>query len=185
MSKEVSVNVHVKPDASQPSGYDFWMDVGGTKKSTLSFDKTKDKMKKSEHYDVVFTLHNEDGADLVFSKLSNIVTWAAATDGPTGACPPANSNFPGWSVDPDTPITDYSLSVINTDDTEQYFSFCLNFVPKGTIEGPNTIYIPYDPIGDNKDGGSSSHFSSAAVIAAIVAAVVIVFAAYEFGLFAR
>lgn len=191
MSRGRYVDIYVEPDSNQPSGYCFSMEEGGVGTGTLAFDKTKDGMKKSEDYKIEFKLHNRKGADLVFSKLADKVMWAMATDGPTGACPPEGSSFPGFYVDPASFIQDNLLTVINTDLTPQCFSFCLNFVPSGTKENDQTKYICYDPIGDNMDGGSGYHMfsgttSTTTVVATVVVVIVIIaVAAYELGLFAR
>lgn len=190
MSRGRFVDIFVEPDTHEECGYRFSMEEGGVGTTALVFSKTADGMRKSEDYKVQFKLHNRKGANLVFSKLADKVMWAMATDGPTGACPPEGSSFPDFYVDPTTYPTDDVLTVINTDTTVQCFSFCLNFVEKGTTEGKETHYVCYDPIGDNKDGGSGfnllSGVSSATVaVAAIVAIVIIVaFVAYERGAFA-
>jgi hypothetical protein len=191
MSKGRYVDIYVEPNPKQLGEYLFSMEEGGVASSTLQFDKTKDKMKKSDDYKIEFKLHNRKGADLVFSQLADKVMWAMATSGPTGACPPKDSCFPGFYVDPTNFPQQEVLDVINTDKTKQFFSFCLNFVPRGTKEDKNTKYICYDPIGDNMDGGSLGYavfpesISGTAVVLALVAVAIIVFVAYAFGLFAR
>lgn len=188
MTKPRSVDIYVEPDSNEPSGYCFSMEDGGRAASALVFDKNADKMKKSDDYKISFKLYNRKGADLVFSKLPEKVMWAMATDGPTGACPPEGSTFDGFYVDPATYIKDDLLTVINTDQTCQFFSFCLNFVPRGTKEGKGTKYICYDPIGDNRNGGSVGgirFLSTTTLIVAIAVVAIIAFAAYELGVFGR
>lgn len=170
MSKGRFVDIFVEPNSSAPSGYQFSMEDGGVGTNTLVFDKNTENMRKSEDFKIEFKLHNRKGADLCFSKVKEKVMWAMATDGPTGECPPEGSSFPGFYVDPTSFMRDDVLTVINTDKTQQYFSFCLNFVPRGTKEDSDTKYILYDPIGDNRNGGTG--FSAAATTAVVAVAVV-------------
>lgn len=190
MSKGRYVNIYAEPNANEPCGYSFSMEEGGRAASTLVFDKNADKMKKSDDYKIEFKLHNRNGADLVFSKVADKVLCAMATPGPSSACPPEGSCLPGLYVDPATFIQDDLLTVINEDMTQQYFAFALNFVPRGTKEGKGTKYICYDPIGDNRDGGTTgwTFYSASAtttLIVAIAVVAIIAFAAYELGVFGR
>lgn len=183
MSQDIKVDVFVEPDSNSPSGYTFSMEKGGKGASTLVFDKNAHNMKKSEHFKIDFKLHNTKGAKLRFSKLTDKVMWAMATNGPTGQCPPEGSSFPGFYVDPASFIQDDLLTVVNEDMSVQSFSYCLNFVPDGTDEGPDTKYIAYDPIGENRNGGSTRTFvsrlsSPGFVATALVAAVAIVAVAF-------
>jgi len=154
MSKGRYVDIFVEPDNSQPSGYAFHMEVDGRKTPQLVFDKDKENMPKAEHFKIEFKLHNTKGAQLCFSKRKDKVLWATEVFDPTGdECPPPGSSFDGLYVDPTAFPDDHLLKVINTDMHKQFFAFALNFVPEGTDEGPDTQYICYDPIGENRNGG--------------------------------
>jgi hypothetical protein len=154
MSKGRYVDIFVEPDANAPSGYAFRMEEGGVRAARLVFDKHQDNMPKSEDYKIEFKLHNSKGAKLRFSHNKEMVLWATEVFEPKGdECPPPGSSFEGLYVDPTAYPQDRVLTVINTDLHEQFFAFALNFVPEGTVEGPDTNYVCYDPIGENRNGG--------------------------------
>jgi hypothetical protein len=177
MSGDIKVDIFAEPDSNSSSGYSFSMTKGGKGASTLVFDKNEHGMKKSEHFKIAFKLHNTKGANLRFSKLADQVMWAMATEGPTGQCPPPQSAFPGFYVDPATYIQDDLLTVVNEDMDVQAFSYCLNFVPVGTVEGPDTVYVPYDPIGENRNGGVTRGFTTYLASPAVAVAAVVAIAA--------
>ncbi len=154
MTRVRTVEIYVEPDAQSKSGYKFWMEEGGSKTRTLVFDKTVDKMKKEEDYRVEFNLNNCTKADLRFSEIATEVLWAKEISKPSDPCPDQKCYLGGiFYVDPATQIKAAKLTVINMDMDRLLFAFALNFVRKGEVEGPNTKYICYDPIGENRNGG--------------------------------
>lgn len=154
MGKNRTVDIEVKPNASKPNGYEFGLNEDGKGVSELVFNKTVDKMKKAENYEVTFKLHNKEGADLVFSKLPAKVLWAKQIDKPSDPCPDSACYMNDvFFVNPQAAIKDHELSVINVDQDKELFAFALNFLPKGETEGPTTKYTCYDPIGNNQNGG--------------------------------
>jgi len=154
MSKGRYVDIFVEPDDSKPGGYAFHMEEGGLRSSRLVFDKDKDDLPKAEHYRIEFKLHNTRGAKLRFAKQKDKVLWATEVFEPKGdECPPAGSSFDGLYVDPTAYPQDRVLSVINTNMHKQFFAFALNFIPEDEREGPDTQYVCFDPIGENRDGG--------------------------------
>lgn len=170
------VDIYVEPDSASANGYKFWMEEDKVETSKLVFNKDTDKMKKSEDYKVEFKLHNQKGAKLCFSKDKSMVMWAmAATGAPSNACPPPNSTYPEFYVDPATFIEDRLLTVINEDKTVEDVAFALNFLEEGEKDGPNANYICYDPIASNQNGGTGtrSTMSSTATYVAVGAAVAV------------
>lgn len=154
MTKVLTVHIHVRPDSNSQNGYAFEMKENGSTKNRLVFDKNQDNMPKTENYRVDFQLHNEKGANLRFSSLADKAMWAKPIANPSDPCPDSECHMPGiFYLDPANPIEDRKISVINTDLTHQLFAFAMNFVPEGTVEGPDTQYICYDPIGENRNGG--------------------------------
>jgi hypothetical protein len=150
--KNRTVDIHARPDGN--GGYDFKMKEGGADKTRLVFDKTQDNMPKNEDYRVFFKLHNEQNADLRFSSIPAKVLWAKPIADPSEPCPNCESYMDGiFYLDPSATIEKRQITVINTDPTQQLFAFAMNFVPDGTVEGPDTQYIWFDPIGDNRNGG--------------------------------
>ncbi len=165
MSKKKDVDVFVKPDSGEDSGYKFWMKENGQDKKILEFNKSKSGMKKNEDHKIVFRLRNTEGATLSFSKIRSKVLWAMEIADTNEVCPPEGSKFPGLYVDPTAFPQDDELVVINENKDTRFFSFALNFVPSGTVEESNTQYICYDPVGSNQNGGV--RFESMLLVAAL------------------
>lgn len=154
MSKGRYVDIFVEPDNNEPNGYAFRMEEDGLGTSRLVFDKHQDDMLKSDHYKIEFKLHNTKGAKLRFSRMKDKVLWASEVFDPKGdECPPPGSSFDGLYVDPTDYPQDRVLEVINTNMSKQFFAFALNFVQDGEDEGPDTRYVCFDPIGENRNGG--------------------------------
>ena len=78
MGKARAVTVTSSKDTSGKISFEMVED--GKKTDTLVFDKTKDNMKKSEHYDIQFTLVNTDGLKLEFLQDTKHVMWVAKGD---------------------------------------------------------------------------------------------------------
>ena len=153
MGKKRNVQITVKPKMGNPGEYEFSMDEGNGKTNQLTFDKTKDGMKKDEDYEIKFKLKNEDGADLKFSRDLNKVLWAEPTTVADPPCPTSQQMQGIFYVKSASDIKDDELTVTNTDPAVQRFSFGFNFLPAGEVDGPTANYKLYDPIGDNLDGG--------------------------------
>jgi hypothetical protein len=149
----MKVDIYAKPDTTKPSGYDLWMEKDGQKTDRLIFDKTNDKIKTTENYDVQFKLHNKENANLRFATFTDKALWAKPVEDLSEPCPDQacfmNGVFYLESVDKD------QLSVINTNPAPQLFKFAINLMPDGTVENEDTTYIWFDPIGENRNGGLS------------------------------
>ena len=136
----------------------FEMVENGSKTNTLSFDKNKDKMKKSENYDLKFTLENHNDLKLEFLQDKVQVMWVAkGTKTAPPACPPSHVSDPEFTV---TSVTASTLDVTNTDLDECQYKFVLNFIDTGN----NNKAEQFDPIYDNKNGGYQKMAISNAVI---------------------
>ena len=154
MSKEDrTITIHAVADSSEPSGYRFWMMEGGTQNPPLEFDKTKDKLYKSEYYTLKFQLDKQENAGLRFSKDPKTVMWAKYVPSPTAPCVDSECHLDEIFLDPATPIKDDEIIVINVDRTTNYFAMGFNFLRPGDNDGPGVDYALYDPIGGNQDGG--------------------------------
>jgi hypothetical protein len=114
-----------------------------------AFDKTADQMLPSDYHEVVFTLKNGPGLkDLRFAPNIDDVMWVVkgtATEEPP--CPktrvPKHPDF--YAVDPIEPL---QLTAHNLNPVRAFYAFTLNFERTGHAD-----LIPFDPIGDNRDGG--------------------------------
>ena len=156
MGSKRNVTITVKPDLGNPGEYDFSMEEGSGKTNQLTFDKTKDGMKKDEDYEIKFKLKNEDGADLKFSKDLAKVLWAEPTTVVDPPCPTSQQMQGIFYVKSASDIKDHELTVTNRDPAVQRFIFAFNFLPANEVDGPTANYKLYDPIGDNLDGGYTS-----------------------------
>lgn len=120
----------------------------------LEFDKTKDKMKKDESYELAFTLVDNTGLGLTFAPALQDALWASAGDAkgdppcPTSACSNPQFSATARSTDGKT------LTVINLDDNVENIAFTLRFLPAGANPSSPNSYVEYDPISSNKDGGT-------------------------------
>ncbi|HET9398642.1 MAG TPA: hypothetical protein VFO45_07480 [Sphingomicrobium sp.] len=151
-----NVQITAKPKAGDPGEYEFSMDEGNGKTTILTFDKTKDGMKKTDDYEIKFKLKNEDGADLKFSRDLNKVLWAEPTTVVDPPCPTSQQMQGIFYVKSQGDIKDDELTVTNTDPKVERFIFAFNFLPSNEVDGPTANYKLYDPIGDNLDGGFTS-----------------------------
>lgn len=146
------VNIIAKRDSSKPDGYKFHMESpNGSHLEVLSFNKTDEKMKEKDVHEVYFRLIQEQGMTLEFAHNLEDALWVAWGDEDT--IPPCPTKRPDkkdeiFYADRSRPRT---LVAVNTNPSRQFFSFCINFVDS-TASGPKKL-IPYDPPGDNQDGG--------------------------------
>ena len=148
-----NVEITVEPKLGNPGEYDFSMDDGNGKTNQLTFDKTKDNMKKDEDYEIKFKLKNRNGADLKFSRDLTKVLWAEPTTVVDPPCPTSQQMQGIFYVKSTADIKDDELTVTNTDPSVQRFIFAFNFLPANEVDGPTANYKLYDPIGDNLNGG--------------------------------
>lgn len=127
-------------------------DKDGCELTSLVFSKDREPgMKKADHHRVIFKLVQDSGMTLEFAPSEAdalCVLWGTKTDLPA-ECPKAPM--------PKDPIfyahksNGNTLVAINTNPDERKFKFTLNFVDPHSST-PNKL-IPYDPPGDNQDGG--------------------------------
>lgn len=156
---------------------DFKMLEGTKETDTLVFNKTKDKMKKDESYDIKFTLVNTDGLQLQFKQDLQEVMWVAKGNktSPPG-CPNNRVSDPEFTV---TAVTATTLDVTNTDKDECKFKFVLNFIDTAS----NNKAVQFDPIYDNQNGGfqRSPTVSTSAIVGglAVAGAVVVIVVAMD------
>jgi len=163
MGKARPVTINSRKDLNGTISFDMVED--GNKTDTLVFNKTKDKMKKNENYDVQFTLVNTDGLQLEFLQDTQHVMWVAKGNksSPPG-CPQSHVTDPEFTV---TGVTANVLDVTNTDQDECKFKFVLNFIDTGNHNKAEQ----FDPIYDNQNGGFHSTAMSSSVIIGTVAAI--------------
>lgn len=159
--RPVTINSHKDPHGK----IYFDMEEDGKNTDTLVFNKTKDNMKKSEHYDLRFTLVNHDDLALEFKQDVNDVMWVAKGNksSPPG-CPKNQVGDAEFTV---TSVAASTLDVTNTDLTECKFKFVLNFIDTGNHNKAEQ----FDPIYENQNGGYQRRdISSNLIIGGLAAA---------------
>jgi hypothetical protein len=152
---KVTVTAYLDPSAPPSAkNVQFRMDSDlktGSRK--LEFDKTKDKMKKDEDYEVQFSLNDTTGLKLTFAPSLDDALWVSAGDPvndppcPTSQCKNDQFRATGLSTDKMT------LTVLNRDDNVEKIAFTMRFLPDKADPKDPKAYVEYDPISDNKDGG--------------------------------
>lgn len=152
-------DVTIKPYRTANGQIDFQMFEGNSKTptDTLEFDKTKDKMKKSDVYDIHFSLENSADTNLVFLDDPNNrdeCMWVAkGSKQQPPACPSSRVSHPEFAI---KTVSDLALTVENKDNEECKYKFVLSFVDK---DDGNKV-VRFDPIYDNKNGGLQTTVSS-------------------------
>lgn len=153
MPKKRRYQIIATPDAAAPHGHRFDLQSDKGQKADLDFNKDNDQMAKVEDYELVFSLVNRDGAALRFSGDPATVLWAKPLEHAGDSCPTSACHWPVFRLDPDKPIKDDEVHVLNSDPSEQRFAFAFNFLRSGESDGPQASYVCFDPIGTNKNGG--------------------------------
>ena len=142
----------------------------------LTFDKSKDKIKKVDHYRIRFDIKQFNQSPLRFTPNRDDVLWVKAGSG-SASCPTS----PCHDM-PDTLWVDNMdsagewIDVINMDMRKEDFWFTLNLVRKS--DPTSTNYVPVDPGGSNQNGGlsgSGTKFDVFAAVAAGAAAGIVAF----------
>lgn len=161
--------VTIKPYRTNTGDIDFRMYVGNSKTptDTLVFNKNDDKIHKSEFYQVHFTLENAPDTNLVFlqdAKNKQECMWVAAGNkSQPPVCPNGRSTHSEIMVEE---VEDYELIVENQDMIECKYKFVLCFEDLDR----NRKVVRYDPIYDNKNGGTtrtSASLSAGPIVIAV------------------
>jgi len=148
------VNIIAHEDASKPDGVAFHLETpNGEKLESIVFSKDDELMAKKDEHELHFSLVQESGMTLEFAQSLTDVLWVAWGD--KDHIPPCPTSGTG-KADPifyAEKSVPKKLTVVNTNPSNSFFSFTINFVDSST-QGVKKL-IPYDPIGDNRNGGSS------------------------------
>ena len=150
----------VEIDVSGPKPVPKLKGIGSNDR--IEFDKTKNNMKKVDHYRIRFELDDPSTTNLRFIKDYGEVMWCQ----PGNTCP-SSGTMPGvfWvdEVDKDGEWVD----VINMDMIPQTFGFALNLADKNIANPTPADYVTLDPIGENKNGGSAGSDFTVSAFAAV------------------
>jgi hypothetical protein len=168
------INVIAHDDPQKPDGVEFHLeDTKGNKLESIVFSKKDDGMYQSDQHELHFKLVQEKGMTLEFAQDLKDALWVAWGDkNHIPPCPkvrPANCPDPVFWAEHSAPN---NLTVINTNPDSKFFSFTLNFVDS-TATGAAKL-IPYDPIGENQNGGINRSWLSDVSTTTIVVGVAVV-----------
>lgn len=149
--------VHADP-GTEGREVDFWIecDLKGSPKDPkdqeLVFDKTQQKMKKKDWFEIEFGLDDKSGLKLEFAPNPMLAFWVnmGSPFNPDPACPLVPSYSPDVYA---TCVSRDQLRVRNEDEVIATFRFSLGFLKGGQDPKNQTSYVRYDPIGSNKNGG--------------------------------
>lgn len=151
------VNIIAARDPSKPDGVHFHMErPNGAELESIVFDKKGEGMGKQDDHELKFKLIQESGMTLEFAQDLKDVLWVAWGDKDhEPSCPmapPANWPDPVFFAETSAPKR---LTVVNKNPDNRFFAFTINFTDKAAT-GPKKL-ISYDPIGENKNGGSTKN----------------------------
>ena len=118
------------------------------------FNKKDDKMPKDDCYLIQFVLVNGDKVGLRFPYRVEDAMWVCRAPDELSAeegCPKEPcyiDEMKGLAV-----LGDHTLLAVNKDSKTEFVVFTLNFVKQGFSDTDKDNYVPWDPIGNNQDGG--------------------------------
>lgn len=156
MPQPVDVKIIAKKDAT--GKITFEMEEGNRYTEILVFNKSKDKIPKSDFYLITFTLDDTTGDGLRFDA-NDPMFLSKGSDKHIPQCPKNGTvgNPQGFASAVD-PNNDKILKVTNFDMDECFYKFALNF--KDNAGNPHQ----FDPIYGNQNGGQNPLFASALAI---------------------
>lgn len=159
-------------------GYSFELtDMSGNPADLVFNKSTTNGMHRRDYYALAFHLHNGPNCDLQFvSDKQQVLSACSEQDAVNNCAPQGSSFFPIFYVDPNMPLTNNLVHVINTDPDVEKFYFGFSFVSRSSGE---PVY--YDPGGENQNGGLQKFDWSAALAGAVSGSVAAIGAASLIG----
>lgn len=157
----------------QGGGYTLTLDEGGhtiPEDVPIVFDKPRDGMKKTDYYQLKFTIENGPNCDLEFLNDLDDVMWV---HNDPAICPNTRCHMKNtfWTNN----VNPKNLKLINMDLKQETLRFTINLVERGTT----APYIPLDPIVTNGNQGDPDaplveYSASSMVVGAATGALVAV-----------
>lgn len=148
MGKEQPENIRVwvKKDTSKPDGVDFSFtsNLGSGDKLKFNNPEVGDWFKLSFH------IVDDDKTGYRFPSDLNEAMWVHTVDDEKGPCPEPYSKW-GQFTAKEVKSANKILVVDNLNEDKQKFKFALRFSKEKNFGPP---YVMWDPIGDNRNGGS-------------------------------
>jgi hypothetical protein len=147
IAKEKNGTITITPD-SQGSCYKHW----DSSTNTLSFSKDDFRfMSRDDHHYVEFTLEDRTSKKLRFPVNPKHAMWVINGQN----CPTATDTCVYDTVEPLAVFDGDTLLAVNLNRVKgKQLGFALNFVKDGDDDTDPANYIPWDPIINNRDGGS-------------------------------
>lgn len=149
----------------------------------FEIDKSKLTFKNQNHpgFLVRFKINDSDGNGYVFPTEKLDAMWAQPIEAVTPqSCPTSKMHWDGFKA---TNVLDQNMTLeVNNPNgalnnkTEQLFAFTLRFTL--TPDDPTAPFVPFDPIGTNKNGPTLKN-SIAPVVVVLIAVGVAAVVAYE------
>ena len=141
-----TVIVHAFDDQNAPNGIGFNLSGFDVRNEEIrcSKDDARPKMHKSDKHKITFELANRSSTNLSFVSRATDAIWTGKDD---RNCARGTQNDEIKQVN----VAGERLTVTNANSAPARLKFTLNFVDDAT---PPKEY-PYDPIWDNRNGGTS------------------------------
>ncbi len=181
MVKARNVTIKTKMNGGQ---IEFEMEENGNYTEMLLFNKSDDKIKKTDSYDIIFNLQNGAGVNLEFVQdVGNVMYVRKGSPNSIPKCP---TNAAGNSQTPFTvtSVTATTLTVHNPDDDICFYKFALRFINKNA----NNAIETFDPIYGNQNGGtsvsSSAYLTAVVFVCGVALGSVVTMMTFNVGLFA-
>ena len=124
--------------------------------NTFTFDKKDFPGMAAEDYHLLeFMLTDNTGGGLHFPKRPDDAMWVmGVAPGSQPKCPDKDDSCDYSIFRPLARLAPNRYLVMNLNPAIEKWTFTLNFVKQGCSETDRDGFIPFDPIGDNKDAAS-------------------------------
>lgn len=124
----------------------------------LRFHKDHHGMKKHDYHLVEFVLDDHTGDDLRFPNSPHHAMWVSKVEDPGHPTCPNKDSESNYEVLEPICVCDggQRLIVRNDNPRVEQWAFTLNFVKRGQDDADADHYVSWDPITDNRNGGSTT-----------------------------
>ena len=175
-------DVKIKATKNPNGEFEFDMEYKGGSTELLVFDKARDGMKPNDEYVITFTLENGHGVNLAFvSDADDVMFVKKGSNNHLPKCPRNGGGNGQTPFEVITPVQPNILKVRNPDADVCFYKFALRFEDRN--DG-NKI-VTFDPIYDNRNGGSTkfAEYSLVTGLGGAAAGALITMLIFNVGLF--
>jgi hypothetical protein len=144
-TKDGAGDFHFKPES------EVWHDSHGH----FAFHKDKHGMKKHDYHLVEFVIDDRTNDGLKFPSVPHDAMWVARVDDQAHPICPDKDTASDYEVIEPICVCDGGerLIVRNHNPRSEQWAFTLNFVKDGAAQADANMYISWDPIIQNQNGG--------------------------------